>query len=116
MDIAVVLSIARGWHVQSAKPLQSFLIPTSVAFAPNQPASLGKVTMPPGQTRRLGFNAEPLSVFEGEVTIVAQVEVASEAKPGPLDLALEVRVQPCSDRACQAPMTLRVTARVTVGK
>ena len=103
---AVRIEIAKGYHINSHKPLSSDLVPTELTLEGKSVASLGKVAYPAGKKVRLGFSAQPLSVYEGAVTIRAQIAVARNAAPGKAEIVLQVRVQPCSEDACLAPQTL----------
>ncbi|MGO8705125.1 MAG: protein-disulfide reductase DsbD domain-containing protein, partial [Candidatus Brocadiia bacterium] len=77
-------------------------------------ASLVKVAYPAGKTVRLGFSAQPLSVYEGAVTIRAQIAVAWNAGRRKTEIALRARVQPCSEDACLAPQTLSTSLALEV--
>ncbi|MGD0999779.1 MAG: DUF255 domain-containing protein [Candidatus Brocadiia bacterium] len=105
-DIAVRIEIAKGYHINSHKPAAGNLVPTELTLEGNKAASLGKVGYPAGKKVRLSFSAQPLSVYEGAVTIRTQIAVGRNAAPGKAEIVLQVRVQPCSEDACLAPRTL----------
>jgi uncharacterized protein YyaL (SSP411 family) len=105
-DVTVRIEIAKGYHINSHEPLSSDLVPTELTLDGKSVASLVKVAYPAGKTVRLGFSAEPLSVYEDAVTIRAQIAVAWNAGQRKAEIALRVRVQPCSEDACLAPQTL----------
>ncbi|MGO8705399.1 MAG: DUF255 domain-containing protein [Candidatus Brocadiia bacterium] len=106
VDVTVRIEIAKGYHINSHKPEAADLVPTELTLEKNNVASLGKVAYPAGKKVRLGFSAQPLSVYEGAVAIRAQIAVARNAAPGKAEIVLQLRVQPCSGDACLAPRTL----------
>ncbi|MBI4867005.1 MAG: DUF255 domain-containing protein [Candidatus Wallbacteria bacterium] len=112
--VGVVLTIAPGWHVNSARPLQKYLEAASLELEPSTAVKLEGVDWPEGKRVKLGFSDEELSVFQGETRVTARLKVASTARPGPLAAVLRLRVQPCNDRVCEAPKTLTVPLTVTV--
>ncbi len=103
VDVELRITIAEGWHVNSSRPAQKYLTPTSVAIADGSLASLTRAEYPPGRRVRLGFGQEPLSLYEGPVIIPLRVRIARDAPPGPAEVRLEVRTQACDDRSCRAP-------------
>jgi uncharacterized protein len=113
-DVTARIEIAKGYHINSYEPLSGDLVPTELTLDGKSVASLVKVAYPAGKTIRFGFSAEPLSVYEDAVTIRAQIAVARNATPGKAEVALRVRVQPCSEDACLAPQTLSTSLALEV--
>jgi len=88
--VRVALSFKHGWHANGDRPLSENLIPT-VLSGP----ALGGIQYPQPKSVTLGFQTEPLLVFEGEVEIAAQnVGGAREA---------ELMIQLCNDDYCLPP-------------
>ena len=102
--IEVDLSIRDGWHVNSDRPLSAQLIATALTIDPNRGGwALDDVDYPPPDTVRLGFQDEPLNVFQGDVTLKAR------AIPGISETAvvpLRLKIQACDDRVCLKPEEL----------
>ncbi|MBI3890429.1 MAG: DUF255 domain-containing protein [Candidatus Wallbacteria bacterium] len=113
--VDLTLSVAAGWHVNSAKPLQEFLAPISLALDAGSPLVLEGVEFPDGKRVKLGFADEALSVYEGEVRVPVRLRVAPGARPGAAHARLRVRVQPCNDRVCEAPRELTCDLELIVG-
>lgn len=95
-SIAVHMDISPGWHINSNKPYQDYLIPTTLSAIEGD---LGSITYPDAIDRRLGFERSVLSLYEGSVTLRAQA-----AEPGVRQL--QTRLQACSDKVCLPPETL----------
>ena len=95
----LAFSLAGGWHVNSHTPLQSYLRPTNVRITKDMPL---KVNYPDGKKVRLGFQKEPLSVFEHQFEIdIVPTKVISKPATVVMD------VQACSDRVCLLPEKLK---------
>ncbi len=112
LTIAVDLAIRDGWHVNSDRPLSDDLIATHLGLEEGAGWRLEGVEYPPADTVRLGFQDEPLSVFQGEVTLTARVAPASEADPGAV-AALRLKIQACDDRVCLKPEELVLEVPIT---
>jgi len=95
------LTIAQGWHVNSHRPTQDYLIPTTVELKAG-PAIAGSVTYPEGESVALPFSKEAMSVYRGTVWFHLPAEIAPDAPSGPDQLVFEVVTQPCDDRRCLA--------------
>ena len=108
-DLAVRLTIQEGFHINSARPLQDYLIATAVAAAADGVAQLGDVRYPADKEIALGFSDEKLSVYDGRVWLRAPVTIAPAAATGRHDLKLAVRHQACDDQRCLPPATLTLT-------
>ena len=104
--VAVELTVDDGWHVNSNKPNEDFLIPTELDLAENQSASLDRVVYPDAKSVRFEFSPDiPLSVFDEKVWIRAHLTVNKDAYPGPDTIKLNLTAQACDNRSCIAPAT-----------
>ncbi|MGH7860047.1 MAG: protein-disulfide reductase DsbD domain-containing protein, partial [Candidatus Binatia bacterium] len=102
-ELEVALEIAPGWHVQASRPLQENLIATRLDLAEGETkAALGAIVYPEPELVRLGFQKEPLAVYQGRATIRAALTPDSSA----LASRLALTIQACDDRKCLRPETL----------
>jgi len=97
-EIHVQLTVQEGWHINSDKPFQDYLIPTSLSTA--QGLAIENVTYPQPIERQLGFERSVLSLFENSVTLRA-----SMSEPG-TPAQIQARFQACSDEVCLPPETI----------
>jgi hypothetical protein len=99
----LTLDLKPGWHVNAHQPLQDNLIPT--ALASTEPGwTLKSVIYPDATVATLGFQRQPLALYQGKVNIRAELQRAPGTPP-PARLIL--RLQTCSDRICLPPETLQ---------
>ncbi|MGH9380190.1 MAG: thioredoxin domain-containing protein [Thermoanaerobaculia bacterium] len=105
-ELTVELETADGWHINAHQPLQDFLIPTRLALTDqgSDGFQLTGVEYPPAETVRLGFQDEPLAVYQGRVPILARL-AADEVRP-PAIAPLSLTIQACDDQKCLAPEDL----------
>jgi hypothetical protein len=114
-EVAVVVDIASGYHMNSHKPLDEFLIPTTLT--PQAPVGLkpGEVVYPPGQSLTFSFSPnKPLSVYSGKATLRLRIEVAADAALGPQSVPMTLRYQACNDTSCLPPVKVPVAAQVEI--
>lgn len=103
LRIAVRISIAEGWQINSHTPAQDYLTPTELLALDPPEVSLRDVRYPEGETVTRRPGDEPLSVYEGEVWLLARLAVADDAAEGATTIHLELAAQACSPSACAAP-------------
>ena len=111
---ALVVSVGKGWHINSASPSDENLTATSAAFFPPPGLGVTAVQYPRGAARRFAFSDSPLDVYEGTVVIMLRITVAAGLKPGAYPLPVEISYQACTDDLCLAPATANVVIPVQV--
>lgn len=112
LKAAVFAEIAEGWHVNAHRPLQEFLIGTSLEIEPHERIVVADVRYPDPDLARFDFADEELAVYEGETPIFISLRT-SEAAPAGLDsLSGRLRVQACNDQICLQPSTISVAIPV----
>ncbi|MEQ8823253.1 MAG: DUF255 domain-containing protein [Filomicrobium sp.] len=94
----VVISLAPGWHINSNAPAEDFLIPTALKVEGREPNAMN---YPEAIERKLGFNAKPLLLYEGE----ANLEFALPEDANETAQRATLTFQACSDKICLAPET-----------
>jgi len=114
-QVAVVAEIAHGYHVNSHKPTDPYLIPTTLT--PQLPTGfqLADTIYPPGKLEKFSFSPDkPLDVYSGNVTLVLRVTAQSDAPLGAATIPLTLRYQACSEAACLPPVKVPVTANLQI--
>lgn len=114
-QVAVVAEIARGYHVNSHKPTDAYLIPTTVT--PQLPAGFQLVDMiyPDGKLETFAFSPDkPLDVYTGSVTLRLRLTAQPDAALGPATIPLTLRYQACSESTCLPPVKVPVSVKLDV--
>jgi len=103
----------RGWHINSDKPHDEFLIPTAVT-AKGKGVTLVGVKYPPARDLKVSFADKPVSVFEGEVKAELNFKVDENASSGTQAIAVEAEYQSCDDKTCMPPTTAEATQLIEI--
>jgi len=112
--LALEVTVAESWHINSDKPYDEYLIQTSLMVPENPNFKLMKVAYPKPHDFKFSFSESPLSVWEGQVYFGALVEVDSNAAPGVYSLVVELEYQACNDMSCQAPTSILDTINIEI--
>jgi thiol:disulfide interchange protein DsbD len=98
----VTVTILSGWHINSNKPLDDFVIPTKLSFDGTE---LVSAEYPPHAVRTFTFSGgQKLAVFEGTIQIpfIAKLQSGETIKG-------ELHYQACNDTVCLPPRDAEVT-------
>ncbi len=113
VEAAVVVEIAEHWHINSAKPYESYLIAAKVQFDTLPGITPRTIRYPAGQDAEL--MGEKMSVYEGQTTIRFKIDVAETVAEGDYTVPVRFTYQPCDNKECRAPQTVAVDLAMTVG-
>jgi len=69
VDAAVVIDIDDGYHINSNRPAESFLIPTALKLQPLSGLTVARVVYPKAKLQKFSFSKKPMSVFEGKAVL-----------------------------------------------
>src|SRR5437016_9174310 len=101
----VELEITPGFHVNANPATFPYLIATEVQPGKVDGITVGKIGYPAGVSKKFEFADQPLSVYEGTITIPIALSIAANVK-GQHMLPLNIRVQACDNEKCFPPSTL----------
>ena len=113
-QLAVVLKIRNGFHINARQPSADYLIPTDVRAEIPTGFKAGDITYPKGELRTFSFSKTPLNVYEDKVVIRMALTALADAPLGSQHIPLKLRYQACSTEACLPPVTLPVEASVNL--
>jgi hypothetical protein len=114
-EVAIVVEIARGFHMNSHKPSDPYLIPTTLT--PQLPAGFELVDTiyPEGSKEKFAFSPnKPLDVYTGKVTLRLRLSARADAPLGAAKLPITLRYQACNDTTCLQPVKVPVDAKFEV--
>jgi len=112
-DIKLRLELKTGFHVNSDKPTDDYLIPLKLTWA-KEPLQAEQVTYPKPQMEKYDFSLTPLSVFSGTFEIVTHFKAPPTATPGAAMMNGKLRYQACNNKECLAPKNLDVAITVDI--
>ena len=109
MQAKIPLVVDRGFHVNSNKPSEEYLIPLKLTWKSTGALEGGNVLYPKPALEKYEFSEKPLSVFSGNIDLTANFKVKADAPAGPGAAVGQLRYQACNDKACFPPKTVDVT-------
>lgn len=114
LEGTVLIRVADGWHINAHRPLQDFLIGTTLDIEAPPRFRVGTVHYPEPKLVEFGFSVEELAVYEGEVPVRFSLHADGNAASGQHVLSGEARVQACNDEICLRPSTIPVEIPIRV--
>jgi DsbC/DsbD-like thiol-disulfide interchange protein len=114
-EAAVVVQITNGFHMNSNKPSEDYLIPTTITPNPPQSIRVLDTVYPPGKPKTFSFSPnKPLSVYSDSVTLRLKLSADASAPLGPMVIPVTLRYQACNDSTCLPPVKVPVTLNIDV--
>ena len=108
------VEIEEDWHVNSDKPLEDFLIPTSLTVTPPEGVSVQGVIYPEALLLASEASEDKMAVFETVFTIGVTFDIADDLAPGTYPFTAELRYQACNDVTCLMPQNLALSHDLTI--
>ena len=112
--IAIVIDVPAGYHINSNRPLESYLIATSAKVEPENGLRAGVVTYPRPVLRTFKFSNKQLSVYEGQARLKFTVPIPANYSEGSAKIKARVRLQSCNDEVCFPPKNYDVNLAIDV--
>ncbi len=104
LRIAFKAELPEGYHVNSDKPLDDFLIPTAVTFELPAGVTLRETVFPEPTMLEQEGSENPLAVFGHEFVIGVALGVDTTVAPGEFPVNATLRYQACDETQCYRPM------------
>jgi hypothetical protein len=115
LQVAVVLKIRPGFHVNAHEVSAEYLIPTELRADVPAGFKISDVIYPKGTLETFAFaKNKPLNVYSDSVTVRVPLTVLPSAPLGQQHLAMKLRYQACSTEICLPPVTKDVDATINV--
>lgn len=112
-NVDLGLAIDNGWHINSQKPHDDFLIPSEIT-AKGSGIKLIKVKYPKAHDIKLAFSEAPLSVYEGSVVAGLIFRADKNAPVGNQKVNITLDYQACNDMSCMPPTDVSIEFSVEV--
>ncbi len=114
VQAAIVIDIPSGYHINSNRPLESYLIPTQLKVDAPSAVRVGPIVYPRASLRTFKFSKKQLSVYEGRAILRFNITLPANYSGGSMDLKARVRLQSCNDEVCFPPKNQDVNMRIDV--
>lgn len=113
-QIAVVMNIRPGFHVNAREKSEEYLIATDLKAQLPTGFTAGEVVYPKGKLETFTFSKKPLNVYQGKVILRLPVTALETAPLGEQHIPLKLRYQACSTELCLPPTTVPLDAVVNI--
>ncbi len=108
----MTVQLQPGFHVNSDKPADEYLIPLKLTWT--GPVQATGIVYPNPEQLKSSFSEKPLSVYTGKFDIVTKFQVPATAPDGPNVAKGKLRYQACNDRECLQPKTVEVSLSLDI--
>ena len=115
VEAKLAVELRDGYHCNSDKPSDEYLIPLKLTWAPGV-LEAAEIVYPKPQMEKYTFSEKPLSVYTGDFQIVTTFKAPASARAGQAMLTAKLRYQACTDRMCLPPKTVDVSLPVEIVK
>jgi hypothetical protein len=113
-QIAVVMKIRPGFHVNAREKSDAYLIATDLKAELPAGFSSGDVSYPKGKLEKFTFSQKPLNVYQDTVILRMPVTALASAPLGEQHIPLKLRYQACNAELCLPPVTIPLNAVLNV--
>jgi hypothetical protein len=103
----VGVKVADGFHVNSDKPLDEYLIPLRLTWQA-APFELKSIDFPAAKKEKSAFSPTPISVFDGAFDITSKFAIPATAPIGAGFITGKLRYQGCNATTCFPPKTVDI--------
>lgn len=114
-EVKIIADIKDGFHINSNKPYDEFLIPVTVTSG-NKTFPISKVIYPTPKDELLKVSPEPVSIYSGEIAISLNFVVAKNVAPGDYIVPIELNFQACDDESCFPPDVIKANLNLKIEK
>jgi hypothetical protein len=114
-QVAVVMKIRPGFHVNAREVTENYLIRTDLHTEVPAGFKVGEVAYPKGTLQTFAFAKDKqLNVYTDSVTLHVPVTALPDAPLGSQHIPMKLRYQACSSEICLPPVTLTIDAALNV--
>ena len=114
-EAAVVMKITPGFHMNSHKPSEDYLIPTTITPNPPQGIKVVDTIYPAGKQKTFEFSPKkPLDVYSDTAMVVVKMSADDTAAIGTMQIPATLRYQACNDTMCLPPVKIPVTIEAEI--
>lgn len=114
-SIEAMVDVEPGWHINSHRPTDTFLVPTVLALTLPPDVAVAPPVYPAGVKRTFAFApGRELLVYDDSFGIATAVTVPADFAAKSVRVVAALRYQACSDTTCTPPATAQTEAALPV--
>ena len=113
-QLAIIIEVDEGYHINSNRPAEKYLIPTALKIERTAGLTTTPVIYPKAKLQKFEFSAKPLSVFEGKAVLKLTARALPALASGTQTLKAKLTVQACNNQQCLRPQTIDVSIPLQV--
>ncbi|MCK9281853.1 MAG: thioredoxin family protein [Melioribacteraceae bacterium] len=114
-EVRIIADIKDGFHINSNKPKEDFLIPMVVSSG-NKLFPIAKVSYPTPKEELLKVSPVPVSIYSGEISVALNFVVGKNVSPGDYVIPIEFNFQACDDETCFPPDVIKTNLNLKIEK
>src|SRR5687767_11767958 len=114
VQATVAMDIPSGYHVNSNRPLEKFLIATQIKIEAPKGIRVGLVSYPRAILRKFKFSKNRVSVYEGRSIMRFSITVPRDVPTGSKEIKVRLRYQSCNDELCFQPQSRELSLWLNV--
>ena len=112
-DAAVIVTVEKDWHINSAHPFQDWLIPAELQIDTADGFIPSDIIYP--KPEGIFLLGENMSVYHGRFSVHFKINVDQNITEGNYSLPVRFTYQACNDRECRAAQTIQDALEIVVG-
>jgi Disulphide bond corrector protein DsbC len=114
-QVAVVMKIRPGFHVNAREVSADYLIPTDLRAEVPAGFKMGEIVYPKGTLQTFTFSKDKqLNVYTNSVIIRVPMTALPNAPLGEQRVPLKLHYQACSNEICLPPVSLSLEASINI--
>ncbi len=114
VKVAFKIKIDAGWHINSNKPNEDFLIKSDISLVDTSEFILSDIVYPSAKEANLAISDKPLSVFEGEFAVFAKLKAKPSVKAGLYFAKIKFTSQACNNKTCEQEVDNMLMVQVQI--
>ncbi len=105
LQLVIELKLKPKWHINAAQVLEKHLIPTQIKLEKDSLWKFDNIVYPKAKKISLGFNEEPLALYQASTKIMATLITKKQNIPHPKlqNPMIKLNLQACNDKMCLLP-------------
>lgn len=108
------INIEDGWHINSNKPLEDFLIATEVTFDQIEGVTFGKVKYMEPELKNFAFSEGEMSIYEGRVYAQTTITLLPSIQSEEIVISGGIYYQSCDDQSCLPPTEFIFSQKINI--